>query len=224
MASALKIYNHTICPYAQRAMITLKELKLDYEVVEIDPGNQPAWYKEKVNPQNKIPALDVGNNTILIESLVISEYLAEVHKDKAQLLPADPLEKAKLKIFIENFGNTVTPLFYRAVRGTDEEAPAIIESFINSLKGVNNQLLTQSKEGPYYLGSQFSLADVALAPFVGRFFLLEALKGGSIPNTPELARFHQWKEALIDRQSFKDTFAEKQWFIDEFTRRFNIKK
>jgi glutathione S-transferase len=39
----LIFYNATICPYAQRAAIALKEVEADYEEVQIDLANKPDW-------------------------------------------------------------------------------------------------------------------------------------------------------------------------------------
>lgn len=36
-------YNASICPYAQRAAIVLKELGAEYEEVLIDLANKPDW-------------------------------------------------------------------------------------------------------------------------------------------------------------------------------------
>jgi glutathione S-transferase len=42
-------YNATICPYAQRAAISLKEVGAEYEEVLIDLQNKPDWYVLKEN-------------------------------------------------------------------------------------------------------------------------------------------------------------------------------
>lgn len=39
----ITLYNATICPFAQRAVIALKETGVDYETVDIDLLNKPEW-------------------------------------------------------------------------------------------------------------------------------------------------------------------------------------
>jgi hypothetical protein len=39
----LTFYTAIICPYAQRTAIALKEVGAEYEKVEIDLANKPAW-------------------------------------------------------------------------------------------------------------------------------------------------------------------------------------
>ena len=39
----ITLYNAVVCPYAQRAAIALKEVGVEYENVDIDLSNKPAW-------------------------------------------------------------------------------------------------------------------------------------------------------------------------------------
>lgn len=43
LLAKLTFYTAIICPYAQRAAITLQEVGADYEKVEIDLANKPDW-------------------------------------------------------------------------------------------------------------------------------------------------------------------------------------
>ncbi|MCE0481797.1 Glutathione S-transferase L3 [Datura stramonium] len=67
----ISLYISYICLFAQRAWITrnVKGLQDKIELVPIDLQNRPAWYKEKVYPQNKVPALE-HNNKAIGESLI----------------------------------------------------------------------------------------------------------------------------------------------------------
>lgn len=40
----ITFYNAVICPYAQRAAIALREAGANFETVDIDLTNKPAWY------------------------------------------------------------------------------------------------------------------------------------------------------------------------------------
>lgn len=39
----ITFYNAVLCPYAQRAAITLREVGAEYDVVNIDLQNKPDW-------------------------------------------------------------------------------------------------------------------------------------------------------------------------------------
>lgn len=70
----------------------------------------------------------------------------------------------------------------------------------------NQLLLEQSPTGPYFLGEQFSLADVATAPFIARFPLMRDnfLQDFVIPE--EYDRLLSWAKAVQERESFKNTW------------------
>ncbi|MFS8004450.1 putative glutathione S-transferase, Thioredoxin-like superfamily [Helianthus anomalus] len=51
-----RLYTNYQCPFAQRVWITrnYKGLQDKIKLVPIDLANRPAWYKEKVYPENKV--------------------------------------------------------------------------------------------------------------------------------------------------------------------------
>ncbi|KAL0670994.1 hypothetical protein Bca4012_033698 [Brassica carinata] len=71
-------------PYAQRVWITrnFKGLQEKIKLVPLDLGNRPAWYKEKVYPENKVPALE-HNGKIIGESLDLIKYLDNTFKSSS---------------------------------------------------------------------------------------------------------------------------------------------
>ena len=81
----MKLYDAAMCPYCARVRIVLEEKGLDYEPVEIDLGDRPAWIYD-LNRTGRVPILDDG--FVLPESAVIMEYLEERYPSPA-LLPAD---------------------------------------------------------------------------------------------------------------------------------------
>ena len=73
-ARAVKLYDAPACPYCARVRIVLAEKGIEYETVEIDLRDRPAWVYE-LNPPGRVPILDDG--FVLPESAVIMEYLEE---------------------------------------------------------------------------------------------------------------------------------------------------
>ncbi|XP_039690049.1 glutathione S-transferase L3, partial [Medicago truncatula] len=71
-----RLYTSYSCPYAQRVWITrnYKGLQDKIELVPIDLSNKPAWYKEKVYPEGKVPSLK-HNGKVLGESLDLIKYV-----------------------------------------------------------------------------------------------------------------------------------------------------
>ena len=67
------LYTAERCPYAARARITLAEKGLDYEAVEIDLDDRPAWLYEK-NALGRVPVYEEDGGFVLSESEVIMDY------------------------------------------------------------------------------------------------------------------------------------------------------
>ena len=70
------LYDADRCPYCARARIVLAEKGIEYEAVEIDLADRPAWMYEK-NPTGRVPVLEEDDGLVLPESEVIMEYLEE---------------------------------------------------------------------------------------------------------------------------------------------------
>jgi glutathione S-transferase len=102
MSSSLLLVSHKLCPYVQRAVISLTEKQVPFERVDVDLSNKPDWFKA-LSPLGKTPVLKVGTSAIF-ESAVILEYLEETQQKP--LHPKDPLKRAEHRAAIE-FGSTI---------------------------------------------------------------------------------------------------------------------
>ncbi len=71
----ITLYDADRCPYCARARIVLAEKGIEYETVEVDLDDRPAWIYEK-NPLGRVPVLE-DDAFVLPESAVIDEYLEE---------------------------------------------------------------------------------------------------------------------------------------------------
>jgi glutathione S-transferase len=156
--------------------------------------------------------LDFGG-AFVIESNVISEFVADLFP-QAHLRPeghsADAaLKAAKMRQFVEIWQSKVQSSIFAPFFGPgDKDAPTKI---VNSLKNDIVPLLKEF-EGPYVLGSEFSMADVlthsfllrlyafAKAGFYGESDLYDQLQG--------IKEVKEWHEAIEARESVKKTWNE----------------
>ncbi|CAO3684855.1 unnamed protein product [Umbelopsis ramanniana] len=214
----LTFYTSVICPYAQRAAITLKEVGAEYEKVEIDLQNKPEWYKD-VNPETKVPALTVDGYNIA-ESLVLVELVNDLFPE-TKLLPDNALKRAQIRFFVEYFSSKVSPHQYKILGNLEnKEARQIAYNDINTaLVRVNELLLEQSPEGPYFLGNEYSIADINVAPFVFRlkFLVKHFLKDEvELIDFTKYPRVEQFFAGITERDSFKATIASDEYFATAF--------
>ncbi|KAL9540039.1 hypothetical protein MBANPS3_009915 [Mucor bainieri] len=226
LSDKIIFYSTAVCPYAQRVAIALKEVGAEYETVNIDLQNKPGWFKD-INPELKVPVLQVEGQS-LAESLVIIEYLAD-RFPKANLLPREPLKRANARFAVEYFASMINSEIYKYLfnRSTQQHARKIFEINVNSaFIRFNELLLQQSQTGPYFLGRTYSLADVAIAPYVLRIHaLLEHIMDGymfdAIQSNPRLCEF---LTGVLQRPSVQETWVGDETFIETMSTRFGIKK
>jgi glutathione S-transferase len=109
----MRLIDAARCPYCARARIALAEKGLDYETVEIDLSDRPAWVYE-LNASGRVPILD--GQFVLPESEVIMEYLEDRHPDPP-LLPADAEARARARLLVHRFDDLLGGDYYAYRRG-----------------------------------------------------------------------------------------------------------
>jgi len=94
------LYSGTTCPFSQRCRLVLFEKGMDFEVRDVDLFNKPEDIST-MNPYGQVPIL-VERDLILYESNIINEYIDE-RFPHPQLMPADPLMRARARLMLFNF-------------------------------------------------------------------------------------------------------------------------
>ncbi|KAK1220706.1 hypothetical protein PQX77_016532 [Marasmius sp. AFHP31] len=239
MAKQITLYTAKICPYAQRVEIALKEAKAEYTSCQIDLQNKPVWFAPKINPASKVPAITYGGPTVspeepsdeairLAESLVLVEFVADLFPESG-ILSSDPVERAQSRFFIEVFTTRFAPAhvgFF--LRG---------EPFEGVLKGIEalQALLPPEEKSKFAVGNRFSVADIAVAPFIARLQtaltndlgLFEAGEGKKlwdwVQSDPKFERFRKYSEAILERESFKTTY-DPEYITKAYGQRFALFK
>jgi stringent starvation protein A len=110
----VKLIDAARCPYCARVRIALHEKGLDYETVEVDLTDRPAWLVELNPPNGRVPVLD--DEFVLPESEVIMAYLEE-RFPATPLLPADPAERARARLLVHRFDANLGDDYYAFRRG-----------------------------------------------------------------------------------------------------------
>jgi glutathione S-transferase len=109
----VKLYDAARCPYCARVRIVLAEKEIQYETVEVDLRDRPAWIYD-LNPSGKVPVLDDG--FVLPESRVIMEYVEERYPEPP-LLPRDPRRRADARLLVHRFDELLGNDYYAFRRG-----------------------------------------------------------------------------------------------------------
>ncbi|MEB3043152.1 glutathione S-transferase family protein [Rhizobium mulingense] len=197
--SSLTLISHHLCPYVQRAAITLLEKGVPFERINIDLANKPDWFL-KISPLGKVPLLRIeeedGSEAVLFESSVICEYLEETQAGAA-LHPDDPLTRARHRGWME-FGSSVLSDLWGYETAQDAlQLEAKRKALIAKFATIESALT----DGPYFAGSSFSLVDAVFAPVFRYFDLFDALGDSGIFDG--LERVKRWRKALSARASVR---------------------
>ena len=91
-----------------RIALHLKGLTPDYVPVDLRVDEQAQALFKAINPQGLVPALELDNGQVLIQSPAIIEWLEERYPTPA-LLPADPLARAQVRALAAIVGCDVHP-------------------------------------------------------------------------------------------------------------------
>ena len=144
----------------------------------------------KQNPYGKVPVL-VDGVGVIYESAVINEYLDEKFP-QLQLMPADLLQRAKVRIWIDFLNTRVHPA---ASDITHNRAPDKARERMRQ----HLQALDEEIAGKDYLVGNYSLADISFIPFYTRRERYGVVIEDNYPN------LKRWGEALIARPQVAPT-------------------
>jgi len=222
MSGELTFYTNPICPFAHRVLLTITEKGLSAKSVTIPLGGQPkpSWYLE-LNPRGTVPTLVHGKHTIH-ESLLIAEYLDDAFPEATpRLLPQDAFQRYAIRFMVDQFGSQAIPALYQLLKNQDKDQEAKIkEEITKKLKAVISIYSEHAGEGPFFLGQQISLADVAIMPFLGRFVhTLQHYRSYDLLGIDE--RLRKWHDAFVSRPSWQETFPPAAEVIEAYSKYAN---
>jgi RNA polymerase-associated protein len=160
------LYSGTTCPFSQRCRFVLFEKGMDFEIRDVDLYNKPEDISI-MNPYGQVPIL-VERDLILYESNIINEYIDE-RFPHPQLMPADPVMRARARLFLFNFERE---LFIHVQqlerRDHTKDSGKLMERARQQIRDRLTQLTPIFMKNKFMLGEEFSMLDVAIAPLLWR--------------------------------------------------------
>ena len=156
------LYSGTTCPFSQRCRFVLFEKGMDFEIKDVDLFNKPEDINV-MNPYGQVPIL-VERDLILYESNIINEYIDE-RFPHPQLMPADPVMRARARLFLFNFERE---LFIHVQTLENSNNQKLIDKGKLVIRDRLTQLAPILLKNKFMLGDDFSMLDVAIAPLLWR--------------------------------------------------------
>lgn len=143
------------------ARLVLAAKGVSYDLIVVDPNDPPEDLAE-LNPYQSVPTL-VDRDLVLYDVNVIAEYLDERYPHPP-LMPVDPLSRARVRLGIARLQRDWFPY---------------VETILNGTKSTTETARKRLREGivagvpvfkasKFFLNTEMSLADCALAPLIWR--------------------------------------------------------
>ena len=171
----IDLYTFTT-PNGRKASIMLEEVGLDYQVhsIDITKGEQFSPEFVAINPNSKIPAIvDRQAELTIFESGAILIYLAE---KTGKFLSQEPKQRFQTVEWLMFQMGSVGPMFgqYNHFnKFAQEKIPYAIERYQKETLRLYDVLNTQLTKTEYVSGDDYSIADMAIYPWIAAYQFME---------------------------------------------------
>ena len=193
----MTLYSATTCPFSHRCRIVLFEKGMDFQIIDVDMDNKPEDLAV-MSPYGQVPVL-VERELILYESNIINEYVDD-RFPHPQLMPADPVMRARARLFLYRFEEELFCHIDALENGTPKVAEKARAAIRDNLTVISPVFAKQK----FMLGDDFSMLDVAISPLLWR---LEHY-GVNLPK--QAAPLLKFAERLFSRPAFIDALTASE--------------
>jgi GSH-dependent disulfide-bond oxidoreductase len=201
-------------PNGVKVTVMLEELlarghrgaEYDAWLIDISEGDQFSSGFVAVNPNSKIPAMvdrSMAQPIRLFESGSILFYLAEKF---GEFLPVEPAFRAEtINWLMWQMG--ASPFlgggFGHFYAYAPEKYKYAINRFTMEVKRQLDVLDRQLAEREYIAGEEYTIADIAIAPWYGLLQAGEAYEAGEFLKVEGYKNVERWRKAVFSRPAFK---------------------
>lgn len=193
------LYSGTTCPFSQRCRLVLFEKGMDFEIRDVDMFNKPEDISV-MNPYGQVPIL-VERDLILYESNIINEYIDE-RFPHPQLMPADPVQRARVRLFLHNFEKEL--FVHVATLENNKGKTTLHDKARQEIRDRLTQLAPIFTNHKYMMGEEFSMLDVAISPLLWR------LDHYGIELSKNVAPLMKYAERIFSRPAYIEALTPSE--------------
>ncbi len=193
----MRLYSGTVDPYSHRCRIVLFEKGMDFEVIDVDLTNKTEDLAI-LNPYGEVPVL-VERDLVLSEANIINEYIDE-RFPHPQLMPADPVMRARARLFLYNFEKDL----FSHIKDIESGVEAQVERARKMIRDNLTQLVPIFGKQNYLMGDEYSMLDVAITPLLWRL----GHYGIELPN--QAAPLLKYAERLFSRPMYAEAMTPSE--------------
>lgn len=197
----LKIWGRTSSSNVLKLLWLCEELSIPYE--RVDAGGAFGVTKEPfylaMNPNARVPTIEDGEGFSLWESNTICRYLANDRAPGHALYPAAPKPRALVERWMDwqlaNLNAPMSAIFFTYVRTPEPERDlAAAARARDEAEALWRMVEAQLCSAPYLCGAELTLGDIALGPYLHRWFALPIARA-------ELPALRRWYDRLQERHA-----------------------
>ncbi|MFK7804778.1 MAG: glutathione S-transferase family protein [Anaerolineae bacterium] len=247
----LHLYHHGSSVCAAKVRFTLAEKGVEWEshYLDILAGDQFDPEYIKLNPKAVVPTI-THNDNVIVESTICCEYINQVF-DGPELVPEDPLQRAKMLLWTKAVDEYVHPscaevtfvschrfvIMKLGEKGMEDFLSSTPSQSVTSAwrdrkrelvmlgtkaPGVDEKIKLHEKylgemeaalqDSDWLVGNEFTLADIAMTPYINR---LDMLSMSGLWENGRRPRLTDWFNRIKERPTFKPMFLD--WCPEQLT-------
>lgn len=195
----VKLYSDPHCPNSHRTRIVLAEKDLPVETIELDPEEMPDYFSD-INPYNSLPTV-IDRDTVFFEPSVINEYLDERYPHPP-LKPGFPAARAQMRLAVLRIEDELYTLYFNLIRVKKKSEP------MRKMRAYLDMLDHYMASQEYFIGDQYTLADVTIAPILWR------LKPNNI-DASKWPNMRRYMDRIFERPAFERALSEYEEMLQD---------
>lgn len=209
----MKLYDFSLAPNPRRVRMFLAEKDVDIPTVQVNTREREQFSEafKAVNPRCIVPALELDDGTVIVESVAICRYIEEVHPTPP-LFGRDAKEKALVEMWnrhaefdcVGAAGDMVrnsAPMFedrgLAGLPGGVPQIPALVDRGRQTMDRFLILLNDHLKNNAFLAGDSFSVADITA------FIAVEFSQRANYEVPSGLESVKRWHNIVNERPSAK---------------------
>ncbi|HMY21969.1 MAG TPA: glutathione S-transferase N-terminal domain-containing protein [Polyangium sp.] len=206
----MKVYGHPASTCTRKVLCLLAEkgVSAEFVMVDIMKGAQKSEEHLARHPFGVVPAFEDDDGFVLYESRAILRYL-DAKLEGASLSPKDLKDRARMEQWISVEQSYFSPpamkaileVFFAPMKGTTPDPDVIAKGKAEAAKALD--VLERALVGKDYLVGEFSLADIAYAPYLQ--YLFDTKAGDIIAERPNVSA---WATRVLERASWRKALGK----------------
>lgn len=159
---------------------------------------------------------NLNDDFIVYESAICNEYVSDLARELDEsstplsketvwkLKPTSPSDSARMRLLNDHIDSQISPAQFTFLMNKDVEKDEELKENLEKALLFLEEILGSNGGGPYFMGKDFSLADIHFLPFYLRLRVsLKHFKDYDITVHPKFLNLEKWFQLCSEKDSVK---------------------